>query len=206
MQKFWIATCLVVLLLACHPGAADVEKKAEAAKSKAEILEQKATPDGNDSTPSYFQIISKPEIQAVDPEGQEPIEDAVTCLSRNIYWEAKGEGPGGMKAIANVVMNRLGHEGFPNTICEVVKQGGERSVCQFSWWCDGRPDSIAEEESYSIAKELARKALNQQLPDRTGGALYYHNRNVTPAWSSEYTMTAKIGEHLFYKPDSDRAK
>ncbi len=208
MRKLWIATCLMTLLLvSCNIAAdADIEQKAEAAKSKAEVLEQKASAEGNNTIPSPFQMIRKPEIQAVDPDGQEPLEDAITCLARNIYWEAKGEGAIGMEAIANVVMNRLGHEGFPNRVCEIVKQGGEFAVCQFSWWCDGRPDSIKEDKPYSIAKEIARKALNRQLKDRTGGAMYFHHRNVTPSWSSEYILTAKIGEHLFYKPGGDKAK
>ena len=63
-----------------------------------------------------------------------------------------------MEAIANVVMNRLGHKGFPNTICGVVKQGKEQGACQFSWWCDGRPDDAKEDEPCSHAKEIARKA------------------------------------------------
>jgi spore germination cell wall hydrolase CwlJ-like protein len=111
-----------------------------------------------------------------------------------------------MEAIANVVMNRLGHEGFPNTVCEVVKQGQELKTCQFSWWCDGRADEAQEEKAYALAKEVARKALNRQLKDRTGGALYFHHRKVSPKWSGEYLKTTELGEHLFYKPPGKAAK
>jgi len=111
-----------------------------------------------------------------------------------------------MEAIANVVMNRLGHEGFPNTICTVVRQGREQGSCQFSWWCDGRSDQAKEDESYATAKEIARKALNLQLIDRTGGALYFHQRNATPGWAAEYTKTIEIGEFLFYKPRRGEAR
>ena len=51
------------------------------------------------------------------------MDDAITCLARTIYWEAKRKDGAQMEAIANVVMNRLGHKGFPNTICGVVDQG-----------------------------------------------------------------------------------
>ncbi len=51
------------------------------------------------------------------------MDDAITCLARSIYWEAKGKDSTDMEAVANVVMNRLGHEGFPDTVCAVVKQG-----------------------------------------------------------------------------------
>ena len=67
-------------------------------------------------------------VQAVDPAGEAPLNDAITCLARTIYWEARSDGAAGMEAIAHVVMNRLGHEGFPNTICEVVRQGREQGA------------------------------------------------------------------------------
>jgi spore germination cell wall hydrolase CwlJ-like protein len=206
MRQIWIAICLATILLVGQAISADQAQKAEDAKSKAEVLEQNASADGSKASPSPSEIITKPEAQAVDPVGKKPLEDAITCLSRTIYWEAKGEGTAGMEAVANVVMNRLGKEGFPNTICEVVMQGSEEGVCQFSWWCDGRSDDAEEEKSYMIAKEIARKALNRQLKDRTGGALYFHHRNVSPAWSTEYIMTVEVGDHIFYKPYGDTAK
>ena len=111
-----------------------------------------------------------------------------------------------MEAIANVVMNRLIHEGFPNTICWVVKQGYEQGACQFYWWCDGRPDDASEDEPYSYVKEITRKALNRQLKDQTDGAMYFHNRKMNPNWSKEYVKTVETGEHIFYKPAGGKAK
>ena len=181
-------------------------QNAETAKNKAEVLEAKAAPEGSKVPPTPAQIITKPQAQAVDPTGEELMDDAITCFARSIYWEARGEGDAGMEAIANVVMNRIGHKGFPNTICGVVKQGHEQGACQFSWWCDGHSDDAADEESYSHAKEIARKALNRQLRDRTGGALYFHQRKVAPHWSKEYIRTAEVGEHVFYKPAGGEAK
>jgi spore germination cell wall hydrolase CwlJ-like protein len=156
--------------------------------------------------PSRSEIITKTEAQAIDPVGEEPLDNAITCLSRTIYWEAKNEGAASMEAIASVVMNRLGHKGFPNTICGVVKQGHEQGACQFSWWCDGRSDDAEEDMHYVIAKEIARKALNRNLPDRTGGAMYFRQRKANPGWSAEYIKTVEIGEHVFYKPHSGAAK
>jgi spore germination cell wall hydrolase CwlJ-like protein len=181
-------------------------RNAETAKRKAEVLEEKAASEGNKVLPTPAQIITKPQAQAVDPTGEESLNDAITCLARSIYWEARGEGDAGMEAIANVIMNRVGHEGFPDTICGVVKQGHEQGACQFSWWCDGRSDDATEEEPYSHAKEIARKALNHQLKDRTGGALYFHNRKLVPDWSREYIRTVEVGEHVFYKPSGAKAR
>jgi len=200
MGQIWAAASLVTFLLLGQTTAADQARQAETARSKAEVLEEMAAPEGNKVPPTTAQIITKPQAQAVDPTGEESLDDAITCLARSIYWEARGEGDAGMEAIANVVINRTAQEGFPNTICGVVKQGQEEGACQFSWWCDGRSDDATEEEPYSHAKEIARKALNRQLRDRTGGALYFHNRKLAPKWSREYIRTVDIGEHVFYKP------
>lgn len=206
MGKILVTFWLVIFLLAGLATAADESQKAETAKSKAGVLEEKVAPDGDMMPPSPAQLITKPQAQAVDPTGEEPLNDAITCLARSIYWEARGENDASMEAVANVVMNRVGHEEFPNTICGIVKQGHEQGACQFSWWCDGRSDDAEEKESYSRSKEIARMALNRQLKDRTGGALYFHHRGVSPDWSKEYIRTVEIGEFAFYKPAGGLAK
>ncbi|MNN27745.1 Cell Wall Hydrolase [compost metagenome] len=63
-----------------------------------------------------------------------------------------------------------------------------------------------EDERYTIAKEIARKALNQQLRDRTHGALYFHDRNVSPGWAKKYIKTTETGKFLFYKPRGGDAR
>lgn len=190
---------LVVFFLVGDPSAADADQKENEAKIKAEALEGKASSGEKEKPPAGHRITGT-EAQAVDPKGNEPLDDPLTCLARTIYWEAKGEGDEAMQAVANVVMNRLQDEGFPKTICAVVKQGQERGSCQFSWWCDGRPDKANESEAYAHAKEIARRVLNRQLGDVTHGALYFHDQSVSPEWAKKYTRTAKVGEHTFYKP------
>lgn len=76
----------------------------------------------------------------------------------------------------------------------------------FSWWCDGRADQVKEDDRYEVAKEVARKALNQQLKDQTNGALYFHDRTVSPDWARKYRKTAQIGKFLFYKPRGGAAQ
>ncbi|WP_339071378.1 cell wall hydrolase [Pseudomonas idahonensis] len=194
-------TCYGLMLYIAQLLAAEPQSVVqEVAKDKAQVLEQKVADKESPKAEPQAAAITKPEVQAVDPAGQAPVDDAITCLSRTLYWEAKGGESADMEAVADVVMNRLGHEGFPSTVCEVVKQGSEKSPCQFSWWCDGRPDQVQEEGRYSLAKEIARKALNQQLQDRTGGALYFHDRSVLPQWAKSYIKTTEIGHFLFYKP------
>ncbi len=210
MRRIWIAMCVAVVVGGCQPkeveqASAPVVATPATTEKKAEALEQNAAA-GNPAVPSPAEIIKQPEAQAIDPTGLEPLDDALTCLARTIYWEARGEATDSMEAIANVVMNRLGHDGFPDTICRVVKQGHEQGACQFSWWCDGRSDHAREDDPYAIAKEISRKALNLQLTDRTGGALYFHQRTVNPSWAAEYLKTVEIGEFMFYKPREGDAR
>ena len=187
-----------------HIASAPVLATPEVVEKKAEALEQNAAA-GNKTVPST-EVIKRPEAQALDPTGREPLDDALTCLARTVYWEARGDSESSMEAIASVVMNRLRHGGFPDTVCSVVKQGHEQGLCQFSWWCDGRSDSAFEEDPYKVSKEIARRALNLQLPDRTVGALYFHHRNVNPGWAAEYIKTVEIGEFVFYRPHDGDAR
>ncbi|WP_268800444.1 cell wall hydrolase [Pseudomonas huanghezhanensis] len=201
-----LAFCFAIALLSPPAVAADQQQVSEIAVDKAHVLEQKAAVNDTQTPPAKSQKLTKTEVQAVDPVGEAPVDDALTCLARTIYWEAKGGKPADMEAVANVVLNRLGHDGFPDTVCAVVKEGSEKKRCQFSWWCDGRPDDVQEERRYDVAKEIARKALNQQLADHTRGAMYFHDRNVSPVWGRQYLKTAETGEFLFYKPRNGDAK
>ncbi len=198
--------CLAMILLGCPAAGPDPPQTVAATEKKAETLEKLASSERGIGLPSSAATLRKRDVQAVDPAGTQPMDDPITCLSRTIYWEARGESTASMEAIASVVMNRLGHTGYPDTICKVVTQGREQGACQFSWWCDGRSDHAKDDDSYAQAKEIARKALNRQLGDRTSGALYFHQRQVTPAWSREYIRTAEIGEFVFYKPKQGAAK
>lgn len=206
MSFKWSVAFLVVTLVAGQVIADDQQQKKEVAEDKAQVLEQKAADKSADVPVPKSEAITQSEVQAVDPAGKSPLDDAITCMARSIYWEAKGKDTDDMAAVANVVMNRLGHAGFPDTVCAVVKQGSETKSCQFSWWCDGRPDTVQEETQYALAKEIARRALNKQLPDRTGGAMYFHDRTVKPDWAKEYIKTAEIGMFRFYKPHDGSAK
>ncbi|WP_227367687.1 cell wall hydrolase [Halomonas sp. M20] len=195
----WMVFCLAILLLSSQVFAVDRVQRAEVAKEKAEALEQAVATEGSDVNPPDSLIITKPGVQAVDPTGRAPLDDAITCLARSIYWEARGESVEAMEAVADVVINRLAHEGFPDTVCEVVRQGGEQGSCQFSWWCDGRMDHAENEQAYATAKEISRRALNGQLEDRIDGALYFHHRQISPGWGRNFIKTNQIDDLVFYK-------
>lgn len=126
MRLVALSICLLITAFVVPSQAADATPEPEAVVSKAQVLEEKAA-DKDGATPAVpkSEIITQSEAQAVDPEGAASVDDAIVCLSRTLYWEAKGGTDADMAAVANVVLNRLGHEGFPDTICGVVKQGSE---------------------------------------------------------------------------------
>ncbi len=173
---------------------------AAALVEKGEALEEQAAGGG---APAPAAPITADEAATVDPAGDAPLEDALTCLARTVYWESKGEDVAAMEAVANVVMNRLADDRFPDTVCGVVTEGNEQGPCQFSWWCDGNPIEAEEADQHEIAMDVTRRALNQELEDRTDGALFFHGADGSPDWAAAYVETVTLGEHVFYRLDGE---
>ncbi len=128
------------------------------------------------------------------------VHDNLECVAQNIYFEARSEPRLGKIAVGHVVMNRVRSEVFPDTPCEVVRQGGEdrRHRCQFSWWCDGKSDKPANLLAWTESMHLARDIVWGRVPDPTAGALWYHAEYVKPKWRTAFHQGPKIGRHLFY--------
>lgn len=124
----------------------------------------------------------------------------IRCLAQNVYFEARGESLLGQRGVAHVVMNRADDHGFPATICDVTKEGGEarRDACQFSWWCDGRSDRPTDLTAWKQSFEVALQTYFGRTVDPTQGALWYHADYVRPAWRRNYVLGPRIGRHLFY--------
>jgi spore germination cell wall hydrolase CwlJ-like protein len=145
-------------------------------------------------------VAPTPVVEAAD------FDEALECLALNIYHEARSESEAGQMAVAAVTLNRVRSETFPDLVCDVVQQGGEhRNRCQFSWWCDGKSDRPTETEAWKRARRIARRSLRGLAPDPTDGALYYHATYVKPRWTRTFERTARIGNHVFYRPKSDEA-
>jgi hypothetical protein len=159
MPGQWIGDIFLMVVLAAVPELVRAEAVvADQAKAKAEALEAKAE---DHARPVAGETLTAGEASALDPAGTAPLDDPVTCLARTIYWEAKGEGEEGMRAVANVVLNRLGKPGFPDTVCGVVKEGQSQRKCQFSWWCDGRPDEAQDAGAYARGTSPAGRSTGK---------------------------------------------
>jgi len=125
----------------------------------------------------------------------------MNCLAQAVYFEARGEAYRGQVAVAQVVMNRLAHPLYPKTICNVVFQDADhRNACQFSFACDGIPETINEPGPWKQAEEIAQKVASGELylPE-VGDATHYHAVYVYPDWAPRLKRVTKIGMHIFYK-------
>jgi len=156
-------------------------------------------------------------VQAEVPE----TEPSAECLAMNMYHEARGQGVGGALAVSFVVFNRIRDSRFPNTVCQVIKQGPLRESwktrqtknpndakffpikdrCQFSWWCDGLSDVPKDKETYDRLLNIANGMIRKEytLIDITDGATFYHADYVKPSWAKTKIRTIEIGDHIFYR-------
>jgi len=109
---------------------------------------------------------------------------AEECLIMAIYYEAASEGMPGKRAVAQVVMNRVQHPAFPNSVCGVVFQESERTTgCQFSFTCDGSMVRRPQTSLWLRAKRVASAALGGFVYEPVGLATHYHTHTVNPYWA-----------------------
>lgn len=144
-------------------------------------------------------------IEAARPfiisNGTAPAADrALHCMTQAIYYEAGFEPMEGRYAVAQVILNRMRHPAYPNSVCAVVYQGAERRTgCQFSFTCDGALQRAPEPRSWGVAREIAAQMLGGKVSASVGMATHYHANYVLPYWAPKLAKLTKIGAHIFYR-------
>lgn len=151
--------------------------------------------------------------RAVAPDRSEGIasasiavnEEELRLLAATAWGEARSEGEDGMRAVAHVMVNRVGDR-FGNDLETVI-----RAPWQFSAWNAGDPNRplVQNPERYArggenkttweTAQQVAREVLSGQSVDPTNGALFYHTRAISPWWSHYGEGRQVIGAHVFYR-------
>jgi spore germination cell wall hydrolase CwlJ-like protein len=158
-----------------------------------ELLARAALPD-------FVAVTQSPVARARAHEAAES-----DCLAQVIYYEARGEGMDGQKAVAEVVLQRRVNHDYPETVCGVVYDGvqPDRHDCQFSFACDGSLRKPKDAAAWTRTRQLADKIMSGavRLSGATGHAIAYHSVDVAPAWADTMLKTAQIGNHVFYKRD-----
>lgn len=127
----------------------------------------------------------------------------LTCLARNIYFEARSESDAGQRAVAEVTMNRVASPRFPDTVCDVVHEQRwdarrKRYVGAFSWTeFDWMP--LPEGEAWHRAVAAAHAVYDGHAKPSVEAALFYHSDSIEPRWSKTQARVTKIGRHIFYE-------
>ncbi|MEA1014099.1 cell wall hydrolase [Sphingosinicella sp. LY1275] len=126
---------------------------------------------------------------------------ALDCLADAIYYEAASESEEGQRAVAQVVLNRVRHPAYPNSVCGVVYQGPMRAGggCQFTFTCDGSLLRGRAGAAWARARRIAADALAGRVDTRVGLATHYHTSAVFPHWAPKLEKAAVIGAHIFYR-------
>lgn len=132
-----------------------------------------------------------------DPVSQEAPERELSCLALNVYHEARGESIAGQIAVASVVLNRVEHPEYPDSVCAVVYQRN-----QFSWTHELSDPTPHERNAWNTARMVASFVYNgrmrhEDLPQFVSGATHYHSTAVRPGW--RYQQVATIDNHTFYR-------
>jgi hypothetical protein len=132
-------------------------------------------------------------------------EEEVRLLAATVWGEARSEGENGMRAVAHVMVNRVGQR-FGEDLATVLL-----SPRQFSVWNRSDPNRrmvqnlardplryVASVQEWETAERIAREVLGGQSVDPTGGALFYHTRAIRPRWARYGRGRQVIGQHVFY--------
>lgn len=153
-------------------------------------------------------------------------DEQAICMALNIYYESRSDNLAGQYAVADVVLNRVQDSRYPNSVCEVVRQGPVRESwktkqdpdlpeserkynpirhkCQFSWYCDGKSDDPKSETGWAQAQYVAGAIMySGKYRGMTEGATHYHATYVKPKWRFDRGMNhiGRIGAHIFYRWD-----
>lgn len=122
------------------------------------------------------------------------------CLAQAIYYEARSQSDDGQRAVAQVVLNRVRHPAYPNTVCGVVYQGSSRSTgCQFTFTCDGSMYRAVDPVAWDRARRIADAALHGSVYRPVGLATNYHTTAINPYWAPSLVPQIVLGAHIFYR-------
>jgi len=115
-------------------------------------------------------------------------------MARMVHAEAKGESYAGKVAVATVILNRVDHKDFPNTVSSVIYQRSAGGYYAFSPVKNGTINQVADAEAKRAVKEaLAFRGQGQ-------GSIYFYNpRTAKSDWILTREVTITIGNHRFAK-------
>jgi spore germination cell wall hydrolase CwlJ-like protein len=188
-MKIIINSIMIILLIFSFlPNA---EKDEYPRKAREHSIIKNNPISKKDNIEFFLEFEEEPLIVEIEEEIQlnkiEVSKSEKDLLARIVYAEARGEPYNGKVAVAEVVLNRVEHEDFPDTIYDVIYQQG-----QFQPVSNGAINNTPDEESIKAVKE----ALNKT--NLTNGSLFFYNsKTATDRWLDSRPTTVVIGNHTF---------
>lgn len=131
-----------------------------------------------------------------------PREKAILCtgyptcmkLSEAIVWESRSEPVEGRRLVAQVILNRVHHKNWPNTVEEVIHQPK-----QFSYLMDMHLQRTPTKEDWQNARTTAWNVLHGLVPDESQGATHYTEKTIQRSWMKNLELVGVVGRHKFMK-------
>jgi spore germination cell wall hydrolase CwlJ-like protein len=177
-----------------------------------ERLDLRVIPRLGDRDPDFGEARAINGFKSAAPQAAEPArpfvltgarserDKALRCLTQAVYFEAGFEPIAGQQAVAQAVLNRVRHPGYPKSVCGVVYEGAARGTgCQFSFTCDGALERAISPVIWTNAEIVARRALSGFVMKTVGAATHYHADYVYPYWAPTLVKVATVGTHVFYR-------
>lgn len=122
-------------------------------------------------------------------------------LAEAIYFESRSEPVACQIILAQTILNRVKQDRFGDTIKEVIHQRKRingKWVCQYSYYCDNKPEVKADFSAELVAYQVSSMVLLDEVPDLSEGAdHYYAYKKVDPNWSKYMKNTFVCGDHIF---------
>lgn len=143
------------------------------------------------------------EVPAIKPSVTNPLtraEKAVLCtgwdqcmlLAELVVYEARGEPLTGKRMVAKVVLNRVEHTSWPDTLEDVIHEPH-----QFSYLKDMHRQRTPTKEDWVEGQAIAYNILHG-IVDVDTDAVFYHEKSVKPFWAKSRDVVAEVGNHIFY--------
>ncbi|AGG58209.1 hypothetical protein VPDG_00048 [Vibrio phage henriette 12B8] len=140
-----------------------------------------------------------------DAQANEPETNDMRYMTEAIYFESRGEPDICKLFVAKTIKTRIAKNFWKDTVEEVVHQVSKKGTCQFSYYCDGKPETMDyESEAYKHSYEIANWALyREDLPDSMFGFPdHFINHALSDKdWYEGMERVVVCGGHSFYRSD-----
>ena len=135
-------------------------------------------------------------------------DDDVELIGRTLWGEARSQDDDEMRAVANVVVNRLLDGRWGSTIREVIMfpfafschNPRDRNRRKMMLVTTADPDFV---RAMAIAREVLEGRSRRSVRDHSNGATHYHASYVRPRWANRSMVVARFDAHIFYSGVQD---